>query len=131
MKYNNLSMIFGILFAVGLGALAYLSFILAIVLSFMGIEWFISMMFVFAGIAVSTLGCACFARRKIIVTFVMDLISLVVVLFVIIYLSIVGIFAEIIAMLTVFGGVFIFGVLSLLFSILAKKNANLETIKDV
>ena len=133
MKYNNLSMIFGLLFAVGLGVLAYLCFILTIILSFIGIEWFVLTIFVVAGLAVSTLIGSCFAKRKIMVTFVIDIISLFIVLFVIIYLLAIGIFSKNLEILGVFGGVFLFGLLSTIFAILAKRKKKIkeDEIKEV
>lgn len=128
MKYNNLSMIFGILFSVGLGILAYLSFILALVLSFLGIDWFIVMMFVFAALALASLVGAFFARKKVLVTIVINAVSMAAILFVVIYLLAAGVLAESAQMLLVFIGVFVLGAIQLIFGILAKRKQSKAAI---
>jgi hypothetical protein len=128
MKYNNLSMIFGILFSVGLGILAYLSFILALVLSFLGIDWFVVMMFVFAALALASLVGAFFARKKVLVTIVINAISMAAILFVVIYLLAAGVLAESVQMLSVFIGMFVLGATQLVFGILAKRKQSKAAI---
>lgn len=131
MKYNNLSMIFGIFFAIGLGVLAYLSFILALVLSFVGVDWFVIMMIVFAALAIATLIGAVLARKKVMTTIVINCISLAAVLFVIVYLLVMNVLTSSPMMIFVFGGVFAIGLLSLLFAILAKKKQSNKEVKDI
>lgn len=128
MKYNNLSMIFGILFSVGLGILSYLSFILALVLSFLGIDWFVVMMFVFAALAIASLVGAFFARKKVLVTIVINAVSMAAILFVVIYLLAAGVLAESVQMLSVFIGMFFLGATQLVFGILAKRKQSKTAI---
>lgn len=128
MKYNNLSMIFGILFSVGLGILAYLSFILALVLSFLGIDWFVVMMFVFAALAIVSLVGAFFARKKVLVTIVINAVSMAAILFVVIYLLAAGVLAESVQMISVFIGMFFLGATQLVFGILAKRKQSKAAI---
>ena len=121
MKYNNLSIIFGIIFAVGLGLLAYLSFILAIVLSFLGVDWFVCMVGVFGVLAILTLVAAVLARKKIKFTMIVNFVSLLVVLAINIYLLIVGIFEQNTGLIAVFLGVLALAIITALFSVIAKK----------
>ena len=121
-------MIFGILFSVGLGILAYLSFILALVLSFLGIDWFVVMMFVFAALAIASLIGAFFAREKVLVTIVINAISMAAILFVVIYLLAAGVLAESVQMISVFIGMFFLGATQLVFGILAKRKQSRAAI---
>ena len=69
MKYNNLSMIFGILFAIGLGVITYLNTFVAIVLALRGVEKYITVVNFLAMLAITVLVCAFFARKKMIKLF--------------------------------------------------------------
>ena len=125
MKFNNLSLIFGILFGVGLAILAYLNFILAIVLSFAGIDWFIISVFVFAVMALLIIISSFFARKFINLVLIMSCVSFVITFFTIIYLFTQNLFQNNVLLLFVYMSVLILGVLTTLFSFIAKKKLNI------
>lgn len=124
-------MIFGILFAIGLGVVSYLNLFVGLILSFSGNDWFGSMLVVFAGLAILTLVASFFARKKIMVTLVVDIVSLVCVLFEIIYLFMTGIATQSIAILMVLIAVFVLGVMSVLFAVLAKNKSRVQNITSL
>ncbi|MBQ7917490.1 MAG: hypothetical protein IJ310_01585 [Clostridia bacterium] len=130
-KFNNLSMIFGLIFSIGLGVVAYLCLVLGIALAFAGNEWFGNMAFVFFFQAIITLISSFFARKKIMVTIIVDIISLIAVLFVLIYLLTQVSVIDGFGMIALFLGVLVFGVLSLLFGILAKKKQTKNEVIEV
>lgn len=130
-KFNNLSMIFGLIFSIGLGVVAYLCLVLGIALAFAGNEWFGNMSFVFFFQAIITLISSFFARKKIMVTIIVDIISLIAVLFVLIYLLTQVSVIDGFGMIALFLGVLVFGVLSLLFGILAKKKQTKNEVIEV
>ena len=125
MKFNNLSLIFGILFGVELAILAYLNFILAIVLSFAGIDWFIISVFIFAVMALLIIISSFFARKFIKLVLIMSCVSFVITFFTIIYLFTQNLFQNNVLLLFVYMSVLILGVLTILFSFIAKRKLNI------
>ena len=124
MKFNNISIIFGILLAVALGLLAYLSFILAIVLSFFGYDWFVVMVGVFGVLAILTLVGAVLARKKIGFTVIVNFASFLVILATNIFLFVIDVLNQNTGLLAVFLGVMVFAGITTFISVVARKKNN-------
>ena len=124
MKFNNISIVFGILLAVALGLLAYLSFILAIVLSFLGYDWFVVMVGVFGVLAILTLVGAVLARKKIGFTVAVNFASFLVVLATNIFLFVIGVLNQNTGLLAVFLSVMVLAGITTFFAVVAKRKNN-------
>ena len=121
MKYKKFAKIFGFLFSVGLAVLAYFSLIVGIVLAFDGNDWFVVMIYVFAGLAVANIVGLFFVKKKPIVAFVINAFSSVVVLLTTIYLVSVGLISESPQILILYIGVLLLGVLTSVLAFISKK----------
>ena len=124
MKFNNISIIFGILLAVALGLLAYLSFILAIVLSFLGYDWFVIMIGVFGVLAILTLVGAVLARKKIGFAVAVNFASFLVILATNIFLFVIGVLNQNTGLLAVFLSVMVLAGITTFISVVARKKNN-------
>ena len=124
MKVNNISIIFGIFLAVALGLLAYLSFILAIVLSFLGYDWFVVMVGVFGVLAILTLVGAVLARKKIGFAVAVNFASFLVTLATNIFLFVIGVLGQSTGLLAVFLSVMVLAGITTFFAVVAKRKNN-------
>ena len=124
MKFNNISIVFGILLAVGLGLLAYISFILAIVLSFLGYDWFVIMIGVFGVLAILTLVGAVLARKKIGFTVIVNFASFLVILATNIFLFVIDVLNQSTGLLAVFLSVMVLAGITTFISVVARKKNN-------
>jgi len=120
MKINKTTMIFGILFGLALLPLAYVYFALGFALAFSNNGWFIYVSFVMAGLGIATFVGALLVNKFVIVTRVIFTLSTCVFLASIIYLAVIGLFAENIGLLMFLVAIGVWAVLSTIFAFLSK-----------
>ncbi len=120
MKFNKLSLAFGILFGVSLFPLAYISLILGLVLAFSGGGDNSIFMYVFAVLGALTIIASCFAVKKVWVTRIVNTLSTLVLIGNIVFLIIKGILLTNIIFALIYVAVLVLGLLSTIFAWLGK-----------
>ena len=128
MKQGNVSMILGILFGICLLPIAYICLVLGVVLAFGGNDWFIFLVYVFAGLGILTIVGSCFAKKKPLATVIINGTSSLVLLAVVIYLLAQGVLSANVGFLLMYTFVLILGVLSTIFAILAMKKLQIPQL---
>lgn len=68
MRTNKATLVLGIIYGVSLALVAYLFLAIGIALAFMGDGILAYSCYIFAGLAVSTIVCSCFAKKNVIVS---------------------------------------------------------------
>lgn len=132
MKCKIFCVLSGIIFTIGLAVLSYLSIVLGIALALSGNEWFINMMFVFAVLAITNIVGLCLIRKKPIVEFVISVVSVLTILFEVIYLFVFGGASASGGVVVFFIAEIIFGVMTALFAYLTKrKSTNNNIIQNI
>ena len=121
MKYNNLTIGFGIAFGLGMLPLAYLNLALGIVLAFAGKGDFSIMIYVFAVLGVLTIISSCFAKKCIWVPRVINTLAVLTLLGTVIYLAVCEVLLANILLAVPYVFVLIIGLLSAVFAWLAKQ----------
>lgn len=130
MKYKVFCVISGIIFTIGLAVLSYLSIVLGVALALSGNEWFINLMFVFAVLALANIVGLCLLKKKPIVEFVISVISVLAILFEVVYLFAFGGATASGAVIVFFIAEIIFGVMTALFAYLTKRKITNNTIQN-
>jgi len=130
MKYKIFCVISGIIFTIGLAVLSYLSIVLGVALALSGNEWFINLMFVFAVLALANIVGLCLLKKKPIVEFVISVISVLAILFEVVYLFAFGGATASGGVIVFFVAEIIFGVMTALFAYLTKRKITNNTIQN-
>ena len=125
MKYNILTIILGLLFSVGLAVLSYFSLALGIALAFSGNGWFSYTVYICGILVIVNLIGLFFVKKKIIVTLIINIVSVVFVLATMIYLVSIGFLTENPTSIGVYVIVFVLGLLTTLFGFIAKRKTQI------
>ena len=127
MKTRKASMIFGILFGVCLFPVAYVTLAIGIALAFAGNQWFGFFAYVFAGLGLISIVGSCFAKKKPLVTLIINSVASILLLGVNGYLAANGILFANIGLCLLYGFVNVLGLLS---AVLAGKAYHKQWLKS-
>ena len=116
MKKRKVAMVLGILFGICLFPVAYLTLVLGIALAFAGNHWFAYFGYVFGVFALACIIGSCFAKKKPLVTLIVNALASVVLLGINGYLASVGLLFSNIGFFVFYAFVDVLGLLSTFFA---------------
>ena len=128
MKKNNVAMIFGILFGIGVAGLSYFNLVLALALAFANKGDFLAYSrYIYPILGIIAIIGAALARKSIVATRIMLLIPNVIHIALVTYTAILGALTANMMLFAIYAAVAILGIISLLFAFLAKNRDDYQS----
>jgi hypothetical protein len=126
MKFNKLSLGFGIAFGVTMLALTYLNIVLGIVLAFLGVDTGV-LVFLYPILGVATIIASILTLKNVWVARIVNLISALAVLATVVLYGVVGLLSKAFILVLLYIISFVIGLISVIFAWKAKNKAKVET----